>query len=110
MNSPVGPGIGWISEQFRKAEEQLISGQGDIRSRMRLAVPHIFAIDPGSIPDSRLRKKFINFLLKVEHNYPTYKEAINARRFAILSTQALELWNLGGEISALSITNGKWKE
>lgn len=103
MKAPIRPGLGWISEQFRKAEEQLISGQGDIRSRMRSAVPYVYGVDPGSIPDLKLRRKFISFQIQLEHNYPSYKEAINARKFATLSKQAIELWNLGGEIRALSV-------
>ena len=101
MKKKPGPSISWISEQFTKAEEQLVSGIGDIRSRMRAAVQCISGFHPDDIPDERVRRRAESFLKDLRGTYPTYKQAIEARRFATLSRLAIRFWNLIGEIREL---------
>ena len=101
MESTTGPSIYWISEQFTKAVKELVTREGHIRSRMRFAVPWIYGFHPDSIHDERFRKKVISFRNDLEGKYPSYKEAINSRRFETLSKFALRIWSLDAEIHEL---------
>ena len=102
MSRKTGPGINWIGEQFTKAVKDLVSREGDIRSRMRFAVPWIYSFDPDAISDDQVRKKIISFRKSLEGKYPTCKQAIESRRFETLSKLALQIWSLSAEIHDLA--------
>ena len=104
MTEKVKPSITWISEQFTKSEKVLVSGEGDIRSRMYFAVPWIYWFDPGAIPDEQLRKKIVIFRQDLEGKYASFTEAIKARRFSTLSKLAVRISNLNDEVHGLTRT------
>lgn len=103
MSRQSRPGFGWILEQFTKAEIELIAGEGNIRSRMRLAAPYIYSFNPDGIPDSKLRGKVVKLCSDMQGDFPNFTEALRSRRMTTLSKLALRMWDLSAQLHALDL-------